>query len=89
MDGKIVVSPSTTKGKFIIRVIGNVTNKLTSFITSQLFTINFVGNLGPPSYSDEITKAIQLDIGKSLTYNLPSITDPDKEDKVTVKATLG
>jgi hypothetical protein len=54
-----------------------------------LFTINIVGNLGAPSYSQEVTKAISVEIGKSLSYNLPSITDPDKEDKVTAKATLG
>jgi hypothetical protein len=53
--GKILVIPSTSKGRFIIEVTGNVTNKLTSFIASQLFTINFVGNLGPPTYSDDFT----------------------------------
>jgi hypothetical protein len=70
-------------------VTGTLKNKLTTWTPNQLFYLNIIGNLGPPEFADDLTRAITLAAGESLTYVFPSITDPDKEDKPSIVVNLG
>lgn len=72
----IDVPGSLSAGAYSINIVGTLP---CGDSVSSPVTINIITNLGPPTFTEDLTFQI-AQAGSTLVYKLPPITDPDGDD---------